>query len=50
MAAALRYQLLQAGVQPEYLPTDEQLDWIRRLSHRRTSIAVHQALGEAYSP
>ena len=48
--AALRYQLLQAGVQPEYLPTDEQLDWIRRLSHRRTSIAVHHALGEAYSP
>ena len=48
--AALRYQLFQAGVMPEYLPTDEQLDEIRRLSHRRTSVAVHQALGEAYSP
>lgn len=48
--AALRYQLLQAGVLPDYLPTDEQLDWIRRLSHRRTSIAIHQALGEAFSP
>ena len=48
--ATLRHQLLQAGVLPEYLPTDGQLEWIRRLSHRRTSIAVHQALGEAFSP
>lgn len=48
--ATMRYQLLQAGVSPEYLPTDDQLDWIRRLSHRRTTIAVHQALGEAFSP
>jgi hypothetical protein len=48
--AALRYRLLQAGVLPEYLPINEQLDLIRRLSHRRTSVAVHQALGEAFSP
>ena len=48
--AALRYQLLQAGILPEYLPSDEQLDCIRRLSHRRTSIAIHQALGETFSP
>lgn len=48
--ATLRHQLLQAGVSPDNLPTDEQLDWIRRLSHRRTSIAFHQALGEAFSP
>ena len=48
--AALRYHLIQAGVLPQYLPTDEQLDWIRRLSHRRTSIAVHQALGGIFSP
>ena len=48
--AALRYQLLQAGVSSDYLPTDEQLDWIRRLSHRRVTIAVHQALGDAFSP
>ena len=48
--AALRYQLLQAGVSPDWLPTDEQLDWIRRLSHRRMSIAVHQALGGSFSP
>jgi hypothetical protein len=48
--AALRYRLLQAGVPHEYLPSDEQLDWIRRLSHRRVTIAVHQALGEGFSP
>ena len=48
--AALRYRLLQAGVAPDYLPTNEQLDSIRRLSHRRASIAVHQALGEVFSP
>lgn len=48
--ATLRHQLLQAGVSPDNLPTDEQLDWIRRLSHRRTSIAVNQALGNAFSP
>ena len=48
--ATMRYQLQQAGVLPEYLPTDEQLDWIRRLSHRRTTIAVHEALDKAFSP
>ncbi len=48
--ATLRHQLLQAGVSPDCLPSDEQLDWIRRLSHRRTSIAIHQALGNAFSP
>ena len=48
--AALRYRLLQANVSPDCLPNDEQLDWIRRLSHRRISIAVHQALCEAFSP
>ena len=42
--AALRYRLLQAGVLPDYLPTDDELDWIRRLSHRRMTIAIHQAL------
>ncbi len=48
--ATLRHQLLQVGVSPDHLPSDEQLDWIRRLSHRRTSIAVHQALGGSFSP
>lgn len=47
--AALRYQLCQSGVLPEYLPTDAQLDWIRRLSHRRLTIAVHRAIGSAFS-
>ena len=45
--AALRYQLMQVGISPDCLPGDEQLDWIRRLSHRRTTIAVHKALGDA---
>lgn len=48
--SSLRYQLLQAGVSPDLLPTDEQLDSIRRLSHRRMTIAVHHALGDAFSP
>ena len=48
--SALRYRLRQAGISPEYLPTDEQLEWVRRLSHRRTTIAVHKALDEAFSP
>lgn len=48
--AALRYRLMQLGVSPDCLPTDEQLDWIRRLSHRRSTIAVHQALGGEFSP
>ena len=48
--AALRYQLLQAGVSTSYLPNDGQLDWVRRLSHRRISMAIHQALGSDFSP
>ena len=48
--ATVRHQLLQVGVAPEYLPADEQLDWVRCLSHRRTTIAVHQALGKTFSP
>ena len=42
--AALRYQLSQAGVSSVCLPSDDQLEWIRRLSHRRVTIAVNQAL------
>ena len=42
--ATLRYQLYQAGISSVCLPSDEQLDWIRRLSHRRLTIAAHQAL------
>ena len=43
--ATLRYQLLHMGVLPGYLPTGEQLEWIRRLSHRRVTMAVHRAVG-----
>lgn len=48
--ATLRYQLLAHGVSRDCLPTDEALDWIRRLSHRRMTIAIHQAMGAAFSP
>ena len=46
--AALHYQLMQVGVSPMYLPGHEQLDAIRCLSHRRTSIAIHQKLNTDY--
>ena len=48
--ATLCYQLLQVGVSPDNLPTSGQLDIIRRLSHRRTTIAIHHALDDAFSP
>lgn len=48
--ATLRHQLLQAGVSPDYLPSDELLDWIRRLSHRRLTIAMHRALSSPIVP
>ena len=48
--ATLRYQLQSLGVSPKYLPADEELDWIRRLSHRRVSIEVHRALGTGLEP
>lgn len=48
--AAVRYQLLSLGVLSEYLPTDDQLEWIRRLSHRRVTIEVHCALATELEP
>ena len=42
--ATLRHQLLACGVSSDFLPTETDLDWIRRLSHRRVTIAVHEAL------
>ena len=42
--ATLRHQLLACGVSSDFLPTEEDLDWIRRLSHRRVTIQVHEAL------
>lgn len=35
---ALVHQLRGAGVGPEFMPTREQLDYIRRLSHRQTAV------------
>lgn len=43
--ATLRYQLMASGVSSDFLPTEEDLDWIRRLSHRRVTIQMHEALG-----
>jgi len=37
---ALRARLKRIGIAPELLPTDEQLDDIRLLSHRRTSASI----------
>lgn len=48
--ATVRHQLLAHGVLGKYLPTDEELNWMRRLSHRRLTIAIHQAMGAAFSP
>ena len=42
--ATMRHQLLACGVSSDFLPTEADLDWIRRLSHRRVTIAVHEAL------
>ncbi len=48
--ATLRHQLLACGVSSDFLPTEEDLDWIRRLSHRRVTIAVHEALDKPSAP
>ena len=48
--ATVRHQLLAHGVTSDCLPGDEELEWIRRLSHRRMTIALHQALGCTFSP
>ena len=42
--ATMRHQLLACGVSSDFLPTEADLDWIRRLSRRRVTIAVHEAL------
>ena len=42
--ATMLHQLLACGVSSDFLPTEADLDWIRRLSHRRVTIAVHEAL------
>ena len=46
----LRQQYAQNGVDEKLLPSPEQIEHIRQLSHRRTTIAIHQALSEHYCP
>mgnify|MGYP004479612553 CR=1 FL=1 len=44
-SAALVHQLKQAGVDEKFLPSPDQLDSLRRLSHRQTAVeALAQAL------
>jgi hypothetical protein len=43
---ALCHQLKQAGVQESLLPSAEQLEHIRQLSHRQTAVALLQELRE----
>lgn len=42
--AAVRFQLSEAGVPPSLLPSDEQLEALRQLSHRRTAVSLLTAL------
>ena len=41
---AMRWRLLRDGVNEALLPTEEQITTWRQLSHRRTTIALHQAI------
>ncbi len=49
-----RKRLLKLGARPENLPSEDMLDRLRQLSHRRTSIVIHQELeqrlGQKSSP
>ena len=39
-------ELLLAGLSPSLLPTPDDMERVRQLAHRRTSIAIHQAIRE----
>ena len=41
---AIKYELMRYGVAAELMPTDEALEAIRQLSHRRTAVALLQQL------
>lgn len=43
--ATLRRLLLQSGVSEELLPTSAQLEGLRHIAHRRTTIPFHEAVG-----
>lgn len=42
----LRRTLLDHSVPPRFLPTDDDIDRLRELSHRRTTIAFHRAFSD----
>ena len=42
--AAIRAELLRAGVRPEVMPTEEQIERIRELSNRATAVALLKQL------
>ncbi|MCM1483606.1 MAG: hypothetical protein NC043_04660 [Muribaculaceae bacterium] len=44
-SAATRRTYLTHGMPPEALPSQDQIEEIRRLSHRRTTIEMHRLLG-----
>ena len=48
--ATLRHQLLACGIADCNVPNVDELHWVRQLSHRRVTIAVHQSLSAAFSP
>lgn len=43
-----RSQFIAAGVDPARLPTDDCLDALRSLSHRRTTIGINRRLADAF--
>lgn len=45
---AIRYRLRKGGVPERLLPTDEELDSLRRLSHRRTTIEANGILNARF--
>lgn len=48
--AALRYRLVQAGVDECALPSMAEMEWVRRLSHRRLTIELLKRLGDESLP
>ena len=48
--AALKHRLVELGCDLSLLPDDEELEKLRRLSHRRISISCNEALGSPLVP
>lgn len=49
-SVATRNRLLAEGVPPEVLPSDEYLETVRLLSHRRLTVKAHEFLSTGLSP